>query len=150
MTRRGHLQLFIHGSLFLIASYLCGLPAFFTFKPVLHPTTMDFWRQSHIILISTGVWTIAVGAVLPYLEMNEVLERILTWLMISSGWLFIFSLPIRLMSILSNLDIENGPYTRPYVGFLGANGLTALIAAGLVVRTAYLALHRMPPRIRQL
>ena len=153
MTRQAHLQLFLHGSVFLLISMIVGFPAFSLFSAHMQSVVHAFWRLYHIILISTGVWTIAVGAALPHLGFSEQAEKRLACLMIVSGYLLVFNIPIYGTAVLLNhLDtlqnVPTGSLRLPYYLLLGGNGLTAFFAASAVAIRAFAVIHHanQPPR----
>jgi len=121
---------------------LCGLPAVSFFSAQMSEPIHLFWRQSHVILVPTAIWTIAIGAALPHLELSERRESILVWAMIISGYFFVISIPIQGAALYLNQDIVKGPLGPYYIGALAVNGFTALLAASLVAIGAFAVLQK--------
>jgi hypothetical protein len=146
MARKAHIQLFLHGSIFLLVSMIAGVPAFVAFKGDMLPVVQDFWRMFHIILISTGVWTIAVGAALPHLTFSASRERLLALVMIVSGYLLVADIPVYMAAVLlKHLDINQnaptGSLRMPYYLLLAGNGLTALVVASAIALKSFVLIY---------
>jgi hypothetical protein len=140
MPRRGHLMLFLHGSILLVLSMILGLPPFSLFSESMSPEKHLFWRQAHVILIATGVWMVAVGSAMPHLALTDRRERLLTWSMIISGYSFALSLPIQGTAIYhgcSSKDLVHCSGYNLYVAVLSINGGLALLAAFIVIIGAF-------------
>jgi hypothetical protein len=146
MARKAHIQLFLHGSIFLLVSMLAGFPAFSVHRDDMHHGVQDVWRMYHIILISTGVWTIAVGAALPHLTFSASRERLLALVMIVSGYFLIADIPVYGAAVLlKHLDADQsaptGSLRMPYYLLLAGNGLTALVVASAIALKSYVLIY---------
>ncbi len=144
MPRRGHLRLFLHGSILLVFSMVLGIPAFSLFSKGMPEWIHLFWRQSHVILMLTGVWMIAVGSAIPHLALTDRREGFLTGSMIISGYAFVLSLPIQGTAVYNgcaNKDLTGCTGYNLYVFVLGINGALALVAALIVIIGAFSVLE---------
>jgi hypothetical protein len=95
MARRSQLRLFFHGTIFILASMMVGLPGFIlAVDKELADYTRQFVRQSHAILMSSGIWLVASGGVLPLLDLTQRSMSQLVWFLIAGGYLFLASIPV--------------------------------------------------------
>lgn len=155
MTRRGQLRLYFHGVIFLLVAMLIGGPGLII---AMNNGWLDqvrqFLRQSHLILMLTGIWMIA-SAALPLLDLTSRALSILVWSLISSGYTFLVSVAVfGLVFALGSVSpvpyptqwsqLTAAPYHLRffYMSFLSANGIASLVAALVFVRGARSALKQ--------
>ena len=113
----------------------------------------QFVRQSHLILVLTGIWMVASAGMLPLLNLTQRWISVIVWTLISSGYTFIVA--IILLAILLRMTpqpdgkaqwdmLMNARYHLGYVylGILTISGLTSLIPGILMVGGAYKALQQ--------
>jgi hypothetical protein len=156
MTRRGQLRLYFHGVIFLIVAMLIGGPGLIV---AMNNGWLDqvrqFLRQSHLILMLTGIWMIASAAALPLLDLTSRALSILVWSLVVSGYTFLVSEAVfgLVFALLSGSPV---PYATQwsqltaasyhlrffYMLSLSANGAASLIAALMFVRGARNALKQ--------
>ncbi len=156
MTRRGQLRLYFHGVIFLLVAMLIGGPGLII---AMNNGWLDqvrqFLRQSHLILMLTGIWMIASAAALPLLDLTSRALSILVWSLISSGYTFLVSVAVfGLVFALGSVSpvpyptqwsqLTAAPYHLRffYMSFLSANGIASLVAALVFVRGARSALKQ--------
>jgi hypothetical protein len=156
MTRRGQLRLYFHGVIFLIVAMLIGGPGLIV---AMNNGWLDqvrqFLRQSHLILMLTGIWMIASAAALPLLDLTSRALSILVWSLIVSGYTFLVSVVLfgLVFGLLSGSpapyptqwsQLTAAPYHLRffYMLFLSANGVASLVAALVFVRGARSALKQ--------
>src|SRR5580700_3264559 len=96
MTPRSQLRLYFHGSLFIaLAMSLATLPLYtITLRREFLDTYRQFVRQSHLILVLTGIWMLASGAMLPLLDLTQRSISITVWSLVSSGYTFLLAIAL--------------------------------------------------------
>jgi len=150
MSRRGHLQLILHGAIILLIGMLVGIPGFpSTQKYTLMDEIRLFWRQAHLIPVVTGAWMIASGAALPHLKLTDRGESLLTWSLIVSGYAFPVSLlPWAYALFKLHVDVMKSSFVALYMLPLLITGIGALVGDLLIIRGAYTALRdKREPRL---
>jgi len=154
MIRRGQLRLYFHGVIFLVTAMVIGGPGMgLTFHREFLDQLRQFVRQSHLILMLTGIWMMASGAALPILDLTSRGLAILVWSLVVSGYTFLVSVAIfgLVFALESGLQVplttqwaqlSAAPYHLRYfyLTFLTANGIASLVAAWILVRGAQNAL----------
>jgi len=149
MTPRSQLRLYFHGSLFIALAMAFGTPGLWlTFNYTFLDGYRQFVRQSHVILVMTGIWMTAAGAILPMMSLSPRAISTIVWTLVSSGYLFIVA--IILLGILLKVlgpqpatlsqwqILSNAPYYLQYVylTLLSVSGLTSFIPGVLLVAGA--------------
>lgn len=159
MVRRSQLRLVFHGSIFMLVTMLVGGPELIrAFNQVFLEIVRQSVRQWHVILITTGIWMIALGATLPLLELTSRGISWIVWSLIITGYSFIYSLGVLIYAVSHHIpQLSQHPPASQWemvheLGWLGwlnlglicINGLTSLIPALLVAWGAYRALPHSP------
>jgi lysylphosphatidylglycerol synthetase-like protein (DUF2156 family) len=139
MAARGPLRLYFHGSIILVVSMLMGIPAFSGLNWVTGEPRAAL-VEAHIILIPTGIWMLAVGAIMAQLELEDRYKSALVWCLIVSAYALIVSIPAGLFGLARGLNSSQLRHDPLYVAALAVNGLTALAAAIIVIKGARAAL----------
>jgi hypothetical protein len=156
MTRRGQLRLYFRGVIFLLVAMLIGGPGLIV---AMNYGWLDqvrqFVRQSHLILMLTGIWMIASAAALPLLDLTSRALSILVWSLVVSGYTFLVTVAVfGLVFALSSgsqipyptqwSQLTAAPYHLRffYMLFLSANGAASFVAALMFVRGARNALKQ--------
>lgn len=156
MTRRGQLRLYFHGVLLLLAAMALGGPGLgLTLHRVWIDQFRQFVRQSHLILMLTGIWMMASAAALPLLDLTSRALAILVWSLVVSGYTFLVSVAVfGLVFALGTgypmpyptqwSQLTAAPYHLRffYMLFLSVNGVASLVAAVMLVRGARNALKQ--------
>jgi hypothetical protein len=154
MTRRDQLRLYFHGSLFIVTSMTLGTPGLIiTLTRVFLDDYRQFVRQSHVILMLTGIWMLASGAMLPLLDLTQRAISIIVWSLISSGYTFLVAI-----TLLGIILIEVGQPSNPplweligkapfylgyiYIGVLSISGALSFIPGAIMVAGARKALRQ--------
>lgn len=156
MTRRGQLRLYFHGVLFLIVAMLIGGPGL---TVAMNYGWLDqvrqFLRQSHLILMLTGIWLMASAPALPLLDLTSRALSILVWSLVVSGYTFLVSVivfglvfvlgpgsPVPYPTQWSQLTAAPYHLRFFYMLFLCVNGVASLAAALTLVQGARKALKQ--------
>jgi hypothetical protein len=143
MTRRGQTYLVLHGAIFLFAAMVIGIPEFrIALSKAWDDIYRQFWRQSHAVLVITGVWLIAGGAVLPLLDLSARGVNVVVWSLIISGYTFLASIAIQGSRLHFGLPPYQGPWFYPYAAVLAFSSLLALIADVMIIWGAFKALRQ--------
>jgi hypothetical protein len=112
---RAQLRLYLNGAVFILIAMLIG--TYPGFRLATHNVSVDILRQeirqSHLILVATGLWLIATGATLPTLEPGKRLISILVWALIVSGYTFLPAVAIHTAIIL--LDANPDPAVPQWI-----------------------------------
>jgi len=155
ITQRGQLRLYFHASLFIVLAMTFGTPGlWFTFNDPFLNEYRQFVRQSHVILILTGIWMITSGVILPMLDLSERAISAIVWMLVSSGYTFIVA--ITLLGILLKIlgpqpaDLSQweilikAPYHLAYVymTLITVSGLTSFFPGVLLLVGARNALRQ--------
>jgi hypothetical protein len=149
MAKRGALRLVLNGAILMLVGMLVGFPGFF-FGP---PTSMDdefrlFFRQSHLIPIAQGAWTIASGAVLPSLALSDALASVLVWSIIVSDYSILLAQSAWGIALAigwteaAGKQVQHSPLAPLYLGALGMTAVGALAGIILITVGAFRALRQ--------
>jgi len=156
MTRRAQLRLFFHGAIFILAAMLIGGPGIYL--AVNRGWSDDYrqlLRQSHTILISSGLWLIATGAAVPSLILSDGWVSALVWLLVLSGYTFMVAIVVLaaalqlgppLLASASQLSkLHAAPYHLGlvYLMILGVSALASLVAGIAMIGGARKALRQV-------
>jgi hypothetical protein len=137
MTPRSQLRLYFHGSLFIaLAMGLATLPLYtITLRREFLDTYRQFVRQSHLILVLTGIWMLASGAMLPLLDLTQRSISITVWSLVSSGYTFLLAIAL-LAVVLFEVQQSSNPPLMDIIGqapyYLGYIYLTVLTISGIL------------------
>ena len=156
MTRRSQLQLYFHGTLFIvIAMASATVPLFFiTLKSDFLNAHRQFVRGSHLILVLTGVWMVASAGMLPLLNLTQRWISAIVWTLVGSGYTFIVAIILLAIILVISPPQDDGKaqwnmlinarYYLGYVylGILSISGTTSLIPGFLMVGGTYKALRQ--------
>ena len=155
MAKRGALRLVLNGAILMLVGMLVGFPGFL-FGP---PISMDdefrlFFRQSHLIPIAQGAWTIASGAVLPSLALSDALASALVWSIIVSDYSILLAQSAWGIALAigwteaAGHGVQHSALAPLYLGGLGVTALGALAGIVLIIVGASSALRQMNGPIR--
>jgi hypothetical protein len=91
MTRRNQVRLIFHGAVFIVISTMVeAFPGLLiTFHNVMSDPVRQYWRQSHSILMVTGIYMIATSMALPLLELTSRGISWIVWSFVVTGYSFI-------------------------------------------------------------
>ncbi len=158
MTRRSQLRLFFHGTFFIVAAMMVGIPGFwFTANKEFDEYVRVFLRQSHSILMGSGVWLVASGGVLSSLNVTPRSMSQLVWFLIAGGYLFLASVLVFAIALPLKPTPPSWSVTLPqwdqllavpyylgifYMVLLGISSLSFLLGALWTVRGAGKALQQ--------
>lgn len=157
MTRRSQVRLIFHGAVSIVISTIVeAFPGLLiAFHNVMSDPVRQYWRQSHSILMVTGIFMIATSAALPFLELTS---RGISWIV----WSFVVTV---YSFIGASATIFVGLYRHPpdptctqwqqtmAIGFplnwiniilVGITGAASLIPGFLILRGAYMAMRYSP------
>jgi hypothetical protein len=154
MTRHGQTLLILNGAILVFLAMVIGIPEFRVAARSPVDDLRWFLRQSHSILVTTGVWFIATGAVLPLLDLSTLGVNLLVWSLIMSGYLFLAAVPIQAARLLYHLPVSSGQWWYPYLVLLILGGIVSLWAGILLIWGAGKALRHTTldtiasPRVR--
>jgi len=85
-------RLLIHGSIVLLIGLLCGFPFWNAIIRGRQETAIRPWRVAHATLIPCGLVMLAVGIINPYLTLSDGLRSFMVWVLVASGYGFVFAL----------------------------------------------------------
>jgi hypothetical protein len=156
-TSRAQLLLYFNGAVFILIAMGVGLPGFWL-------ATKFQWtdmfrqeiRQSHTILVATGLWLIATGAALPLFDSNKRMIATLVWSLIISGYTFLPAIAVHTIiflvvnphpagSVTQSTILDNAPWHLGYVykAWIGISAFTSVVAGVVMVIAAFKALRRI-------
>lgn len=161
MMRRRQLSLVFHGAFFMLVAMSTGTPGFYiAIHQNLEDPTRMYFRQTHSILIATGIWMIATGGVLPLLKLADRGLSVLVYSLIASGYTFLIALGVLGFGVLGIASILNPPTTQAplwdqltnapcylgyvYIVLVSVSGLLSFIAIAAIVYGAYKAKRLSP------
>ena len=157
MTRRGQLRLIYYGALLMLISMSVEAPGMYY---PLYSTAGDFIRQylrtTHAVLMPTGIWMIATGAILPLLELTSRGVSWTVWSMVVSAYTFLLAMAVLIVGLWIYPDalqyptqifqLDHLPVLLKWtnLGLLLVSGVTSLIAALVIVWGAVKSLRHSP------
>jgi hypothetical protein len=156
MARRAQLRLFFHGTIFILAAMLIGVPGIYL--AVNRGWSDDYrqlLRQSHSILISSGLWLIATGAALPSLFLSDGWISALVWLLVLSGYTFMVAIVVLAVALklgppllasasqLQKLHAAPHQLGWVYLMILGVSALASIVAGIAMIGGARKALRQV-------
>ena len=156
MTRRSQLRLIYHGAIFMVVSMLLETPGLLVaFHRLSDDPLRQTLRQSHAILMATGIFMIATTAALPLLELTARGISWLVWSFVVSGYTFIAALLIILPWFVHHppdkgLNQWEQAMTLPLhlgwlnVGLIGLSGAASAVPGFLILLGAYKSLQHLP------
>ena len=158
MTRRNQLRLIFHGALILVISMTVEGPGLiYAFHHGTDDLVRLYLRQSHTVLMATGIWIIATGMTLPLLELTTRGISWLVWSLVISAYAFMVAVSEFIAGLwYYNLDPNNFPDQITQlramspalqwinISFLALSGVTSLISGLLIVRGAFIAMRHSP------
>ncbi len=155
MTHRSQLRAILHGALLMLISMTVEVPGFiYALRHGTDEPIRLYLRQSHTVLMATGVWMIATGMALPLLELAEKWITSLVWVLIITGYSFMIAIAV----FIAGLWIYHpDPTLHPHqidqlmalpcflrwtnLGLIAVSGVTSLISGVLIVVGAYRAMR---------
>ena len=156
MTRRSQLRLIYHGAIFMVTSMLLETPGLLVaFHRLSEDPLRQTLRQSHAILMATGIFMIASSAILPLLELVARDVSLLVWSFVVSGYTFIAALLIVVPGFLCHppdktLNQWEQAMTLPLhlgwlnVGLIGLSGAASAVPGFVILFGAYKSLQHSP------
>ncbi len=155
MTRRRQLSLVLHGAFFMLVAMSAGTPGFYiAIHQELQNHIRVYFRQTHSILIATGIWMIATGGVLPLLKLTDRGISVLAYSLIVSGYTFLVALGVLGIAFILNPPTQanlwdqlmNAHYYLGYVYIvlISVSGLASIIPGVAIVYGAYKAKRLSP------
>jgi hypothetical protein len=154
MTRRNQMRLILHGAIFIVFSTMVqaypGLKL--AFFHGLNDPLRQYFRQSHAILLATGMFMIATGGVLPLLELTEKWIATIAWSFVISGYTFVGAFIVLIVGLrLHPPDPSQNQWAQTMaIGFplnwinivlVGVSGATSFLPAVFIVGGAYRAMR---------
>jgi hypothetical protein len=159
MTRRSQTRLVFHAAVFIVISTIVqaypGLKL--AFHHALNDPVRQYFRQSHAILMATGVFMIATGAALPLLELTERGISWLVWSFVISGYSFVGAFA----ALIAGFGLQHHlpdpkltqwqqtiaipfPFSWLNIGLVGLSGMASFLPGLLIVLGARNAMRRSP------
>lgn len=86
--------LVLHGAVILLVGLLCGIPYGRAIVRGRAEASIHAWRVAHSGLSSGGILLIALGAVMPLVELGAAARWTLVWAFLASGYGFAIALPL--------------------------------------------------------
>jgi hypothetical protein len=132
------IHLTLHGSIVLLIGLLSGVPYGTAITRKKSENIVRGWRVSHSGLSMGGTTMIAISAVLSNLELNPVLEAILVWSSVISGYGFCIALPYGAWmghrGLTSEEPVQNQVvYIGNMIGAIGSLISTLLLVFGCLI-----------------
>jgi uncharacterized membrane protein len=115
--------LLIHGSIVILFGLLCGFPFWIAIIRCHDAGTVRAWRVAHTTIIGSGLLMLVVYLISPKLALSEALRSLLTWVLVVSGYGFVFAL------VIGAATRQRALTPRPF-------GLNTLLFAGHLVGAA--------------
>ena len=131
MMKKLHLHLCLHGSIVLTISLLCGIPYGLAIKSKEEEPTRA-WKLAHSSLAMGSTTMLAVGAIIPYLEISSWACQAMVSSWILCGYGFSFALP--LAAFTGNRGLNSGGSSANNFVYLG----NLVGASGSLVGTLFL------------
>jgi len=86
--------LLIHGSIVLIFGLLSGIPFWVAIIRGQDEEAIRPWRVAHTTLIACGLVMLVVNLINPQLALSRELRSLLAWVLVASGYGFVFALVV--------------------------------------------------------
>jgi hypothetical protein len=125
MTGNDRNRVIFHSAVVLLVGLFCGLPAVTEWG-----SAIRLWQSAHFGLIVTGVWLLAMAAVLPSLVLAKREASALMWSLILGGYGFMVALVIEAFTGVRGITPAG-----PVANWIAFAGNTAALF-GSVVGTA--------------
>ena len=149
MARRAALWLIFHGAIVMLIGMFVGFPGFSISRHYSMTSDMRlFFRQSHLIPLATGIWMIAIAAVLPQLSLSDRSASALVWSLVVSAYSFVLAQIVWGIALRMGSDIAQPPAEYPYEAALAVTAVGALIGVCLILYGAYSALRQLENPLR--
>jgi len=129
--------LLIHGSVVILFGLLSGIPFWVAILRRKDEGTIRAWRVAHATLIACGLLMIVAGMMSPHLSLSSELRSLLVWLLVTSGYGFVFALVVgagtgyRALTPRP-LGINTLLFTGHLVGAIGAVLALCIVLYGLL------------------
>jgi len=115
--------LLIHGSIVILFGLLSGFPFWIAIIRHHDQSTVRAWRVAHTTLIGCGLLMLVAYLISPNLALSAELHSLLTWVLVVSGYGFVFAL------VVGAATRQRALTPRPF-------GLNTLLFAGHMVGAA--------------
>jgi uncharacterized membrane protein len=86
--------LLIHGSIVILFGLLSGFPFWIAIIRCHDQSAVRAWRVAHTTLIGCGLLMLVVYLISPKLALSAELRSLLTWVLVASGYGFVFALVV--------------------------------------------------------
>jgi hypothetical protein len=141
MAGNDRARVIFHGAIVLLVGFLCGLP---TLVDALSGGLLHAWRTAHLFLIATGIWLLAMAAVLPSLVLGRRETSALVCALVATSYGFMISLLVQALTGVRGVAPE-GPSAN-LVAFAGniVGVLGAVLGALLTLMGAHAAIKKIP------
>jgi hypothetical protein len=133
-------RLVFHGAIVLLLSMLTGFPLFMAAQRG-DQDVVQFWRGVHVGLSVVALWSIATGAALQHLVLDDRRIRVLAWSVICSNYAIGVSILIRAIVGPSHLDAAAAPIAWLSNRLRDLSAVAALVAGLITVRGGYFAVR---------
>src|SRR5512136_721015 len=80
-----------HGAIIILIGLFSGLIYWQTIIRNRRPEVIRGWRIAHVFLVIEGMFIIIVGVGIPHLALSDLSVRVLVWVIISSGYGFVWA-----------------------------------------------------------
>jgi len=134
MSSLGQARLVFHGAVVLLLSLLCGFPLFLALQQGWSDEAIRFWRSAHLGLSVVGIWSIATGAALGFLVLDERRIAILAWSVIVSNYTISVAILIRAVALHLGIAVLGSPFAQIVALCRNASAATGLVAVLVTVR----------------
>jgi hypothetical protein len=138
--RLARARLLFHGAIVLLLSMLTGFPLF-TAAQRGDQDLVQFWRGVHVGLSVVALWSIATGAVLEHLVLDDRRMRVLAWSLTCSNYAIAVSILIRALVGPSQMEGAAPVFRWLSVSMRNLSAVTALVAGLVTVRGGLFAVR---------
>jgi hypothetical protein len=134
MTSLDQARLLFHGAVVAFFSMLCGIPLFLAMQHGWGDKVIQFWRSAHVGLATVGVWSIATGAALGHLVLEERDTSVLAWSIIVSNYAISIAILVRGLATPLGLDVAAPPLRLLVMGGRDVSAIAGFVAAIVTIR----------------
>ena len=127
----------VHGTIVLLLGLISGIPYWYVIIRRKAEQSIRAWRVAHTTLALCGLIMLVVALMSPYLDLSAKLITIMVWLLVVSGYGFVFALIVgaatRRPALLPGEDVLNVLlFLGHLVGAVGAILGACLLLYGLL------------------
>ncbi len=134
-------RLVFHGAVILLLSMVIGIPLFVAVQHGSAEEVVQFWRSAHVGLAIVGLWSIATGAVLDALVLDDRDASVVVWSLVVSNYAITIAILVRGLAHPLGFDASVFPWSSLVASARNVSAIAGFIAGIGTVRGGWAAVR---------